>query len=238
VGGFTSTSAAESTGNRIFAIARYLPDGSLDTTFANAGKFFSTFGGNPFFQDNVSDILVLPNGKILFSNDGGSNTELVRLNSDGSIDTTFGSSGRIFGTLGSPTFIGTEDMLLDSQGRILMAGNMAGKLGVKRLLSDGSLDTTFAETGYFSSNFGTSYCYARSIALQPDGRILVGGLAGAANAQDAILLRLVVPEPSAGLLLASSLAVLFSRRPAPNSSRARRSFHRPSERAGPNPTKS
>jgi uncharacterized delta-60 repeat protein len=145
-------------------IARINPDGSLDTIF-NAGDL-----GNGVGQD-VEDIIALPDGKILiggtFNSVGGtSRLGIARLNSDGSVDTTFGQPYSGFdGSL--------YTMAVQPDGKIVVGGyfyafDTTDCWYITRLNADGSLDPTF-----FNS-IGTGY-WVNALAVQPDGKILVGG---------------------------------------------------------------
>jgi uncharacterized delta-60 repeat protein len=140
-------------------IARLNSDGSLDTSF-NPGTGF----------DNAAlSLAMLPGDKLLvggyFKNYNGKGREgLVRVNTDGSLDTSF-----------DPDFFGVVDkLLLQPDGKILLVGPF-GTIGgvyrgsVARLLPGGNLDTGFA------SNHGPSGFGCRTLALQSDGKVLVGG---------------------------------------------------------------
>jgi uncharacterized delta-60 repeat protein len=141
-------------------IARLNIDGSLDTTF-NPGA-----GPN----DNVYSINIQLDGKIViggyFTNYAGVSREgVARLNSDGSLDTTFnpgtGANDLVYSTI------------IQSDGKIIIGGyftayNGTVRFRVARLNSDGSLDTTF-NPGAGANND------VYSVALQLDGRIIIGG---------------------------------------------------------------
>jgi uncharacterized delta-60 repeat protein len=150
-------------------LVRLNSDGSIDNTL--------TFGGGVGFQGNtgfhtINTIVVQSNGKILIGGDFGIfngviRNRIIRLNSDGTRDTTF-----VIGT-------GFDDevkiIVLQSDGKILVGGNFntyqgATCGGVIRLNINGSIDSSFNNTNVLGGND----CY--SIALQSDGKVLVGGL--------------------------------------------------------------
>lgn len=123
----------------------------------------------------VNTVVVQPDGKILvggsFSSFSGAvRQNIVRLNSDGSIDNTFASP--VF-----TVFYGQSEVYaiaVQPDGKILLAGRFSTVGGVAsptvvRLNSNGSVDTSF------QAPFGDSGSTAYALALQPDGRILVGG---------------------------------------------------------------
>lgn len=143
-------------------IARINIDGSLDATFAN----FSNFSG-------TARVMALqPDGKVLL---GGTfngmvpNLNLYRLNSDGTHDSTFNIASEI-GTLGS-----VYSIVILNDGKILIGGNFPR--GIARLNIDGSLDPTF-DVGI---GLSLSTDVINTIALQSNGKIIVGGLFNSFN---------------------------------------------------------
>jgi len=156
-------------------IARLHPDGSLDTTFQNG---MSGLGSN--YDGWGQAIALQPDGKVLVGGsfalvNGVARGSIARLHPDGSLDTSFQNG--MSGLAGS-----TRDcwaILLQPDGRILIGGQFESVNGVTRnciarLQANGSLDTTF-QNGMSGLGPGSSEnrCYA--LALQPDGKILVGG---------------------------------------------------------------
>ena len=147
-------------------IVRLNSDGTRDTTFTtNAGTAANSL---------VQSIVLQPDGKILlggvFSTWNGTTVNyIVRLNSDGTRDTTFTTNT---GTAGNST---VSRILLQTDGKIIAVGNFTTWNGVTvnrivRLNSDGTRDTTF------TTNTGTAASSnVNSIALQSDGKILLGG---------------------------------------------------------------
>ncbi|MFN6468265.1 MAG: DUF4347 domain-containing protein [Nostoc sp. SerVER01] len=161
-----------------FALARYNTNGSLDTSFGNGGKVITNLG-----QDLGYKVLVQPDGKtILVGSIGNGDRVLVRYNTDGSIDTSFGNGGKVNGTNGNTAVI-------LSDGKIIVAGaaisdpnsySASGPLidfALARYHSNGSLDTSFGNNGRVLTPIGTSLDTANSIAIQADGKIVVAGYA-------------------------------------------------------------
>lgn len=141
-------------------IARLNSDGSLDATFL-AGT-----GAN----NNIRDIKILPNDKILivgdFTNYNGTTVNrIARLNADGTLDNTF--------TPGVGANSTVYKIATDAAGRIIICGNFqkynnVTRVRLARLDANGVLDNTF--------NPGTGFNGAvYSMALQPDGKIIAGG---------------------------------------------------------------
>ena len=160
--------------NRQLALVRFDTDGTPDPTFGVNGVSVITSGVN---DPQPHGMVVLPNGKFIvsgFVNGLPHFLGLVRLNADGSLDTTFGAGG----VLDVP-ITGAYKVALQSDGMILVAGNTAGlssgaDFGVARYDADGVLDTTFGTAGLARADL-TSFDQAYGLSVQPDGRILVVG---------------------------------------------------------------
>ncbi|MFZ1691715.1 MAG: hypothetical protein WAT74_00845 [Flavobacteriales bacterium] len=146
-------------------IARLNADGSLDTGFDPLAGPGSA----------VHSIALQPDGKILIGGtfstyNGTARSRIARLNADGSLDTSFNPGTGATGSVGN---LGILSVALQPDGKILIAGDFNGYNGttrnrIARLNADGSLDTAF-NPGTGSTN------PLRSIALQSDGKIIVGG---------------------------------------------------------------
>jgi uncharacterized delta-60 repeat protein len=157
-------------------IARLNPDGSLDAAF-NPGT--GPENNNPGTNHFVRAIALQPDGKIIIggnfiSYNGTSRNSIARLNSDGSLDPTFDPGT---GPLGS-----VRTITLQPDNKIIVGGdfrafNGANHTDIVRLNSNGSLDTTFTGTG--ADDFlHCTFCPPAgvyTIALQPDGKIVIGG---------------------------------------------------------------
>ena len=162
------------------ALARYHPDGTLDTTFSGDGKQTTDFGG----ADNWSSGLAIqPNGKIVVAGSmwNGTNSDFAvyRYLSNGSLDTTFSGDGMVNINFGRSE--GAYDLAIQSDGKILVAGNVycyrpCTYVGIARLNANGSLDTTFSGNGKQTTKAGIdSTIEISSLALQPDGKIVLAG---------------------------------------------------------------
>jgi uncharacterized delta-60 repeat protein len=173
-----------------FGIVRYNNDGTLDTGFSGDGKQTVDFGGT---YDTAFGVSVQADGKILVSGESNGNFALVRLNANGSLDTSFDSDGRL-----TTDFSGGYDrgwaVASQADGKIVVSGSSynaatgSSDFVIARYNTNGSLDTSFDLDGKATVDFfGTSgYDTGYGLALQADGKILVTGSVfnGATNQYD------------------------------------------------------
>jgi uncharacterized delta-60 repeat protein len=184
-----------------FLVLRLLPNGALDESFGSGG-IVSTSVGDPAYRDAAAAVAVLGDGKIVVAGTADFNYlsytptvtdfALVRYLPDGKTDPTFGSSGIV--VTPGPMAEGASGLAVAPDGKIIVAGSAGfpsagprypGSAGfhLARYLPSGALDATFGESGTVTTWFeGTkayaqSLAYAQSVAVEPDGRILVAGTA-------------------------------------------------------------
>ncbi|MCJ7509854.1 MAG: peptidoglycan DD-metalloendopeptidase family protein [Dehalococcoidia bacterium] len=167
-----------------FCLARYLPDGSLDTTFGWRGYFDTHIGADDSY---VYGVAVQGDGKIVaagwcFTRFGGSEYRsgfcLARYNSDGSLDGSFGVDGKVTTELGTGSSAG-YDMAIQPDGKIVVAGSCnvgaTTQFCLARYNSDGGLDADFGGGGYVATQVSAASDTAHAVAMQPDGKIVAGG---------------------------------------------------------------
>ncbi len=179
-------------------IRRYDSTGTLDAGFGNGGMVSTDFQNGS--DDIALRVRIQPDGKILVcgsSADNLNNTSsiiLLRYNSNGTLDSTFGNGGKVsFGQLMGDQF--ASQFALQTSGKIVVVGatddvNGLSDILVLRFLSDGSLDNSFNVDGIFTFDLLGDDEEGWALALQPDGKILVGGLGSTINGEDDLLLRL------------------------------------------------
>lgn len=166
-----------------FAVARYLPDGSLDPGFGGDGVVTTDFGGS----GAARAVAVQPDGRIVAAGSAitstGSDFAVARYLADGSLDTTFGGDGLVttdFGGEGLAQSDAAAAIAIQPDGRILTAGSGGGvprapDFVLARYRPDGSLDPTFGDLGLVTTDLGGTDDAVKALALQDDGKIVAAG---------------------------------------------------------------
>ena len=159
-----------------FAVARYDEDGDLDPAFSGDGR--ATVGFTDSEGPGAHAIVIQPNGKIVAA--GGTSGyftsgdfALARFDPDGSLDAEFGVDGVVTTSFGEAGYVVASDVVLEP-GRLLAAGRARGDFALARYGLGGALDPGFSGDGRLTTDLGYGEG-ASSIAVQPDGRIVVGG---------------------------------------------------------------
>ncbi len=189
-------------GGRIFALARYNIDGTLDASFGSGtGKVITTFYDISSTYEQANAIAVQTDGKIVVAggvNNGTSRDFAVaRYNTDGSLDTSFNNldpfcfTGFICNGKQRTDFNSDADnvyaVVIRTDGKIVVAGyadsligGVDGDFALARYNANGRLDTSFgfAGTGKVTTPFYSGSRWiniARAMILQTDGKIVVAG---------------------------------------------------------------
>jgi uncharacterized delta-60 repeat protein len=155
-----------------FKIVRYMPDGTLDSTFGTGGKVFENFdnaGGTAF------SVFIQPDGKIVAAGtDDISTLFVVRLNSNGGLDTGFGTGGKISTNAYN---VAQVRMPPQSDGKIIIAGaaQSTGTLKLIRLNTNGTPDSDFGVGGVATASAFAPDAFVPTVAIQAGGKILVSG---------------------------------------------------------------
>jgi uncharacterized delta-60 repeat protein len=200
---------------RFFVGARYNANGSLDGSFGSGGIVTTVLAALP--RQGADAVIVQPgDGKIVaigFASDNGSTRDwgLVRYNSDGSLDTSFGSGGIVL-TATTGTAVAAA---FGSDGNIVVAGSASGSFAVGRYFTQattvngvtyaaGSLDPTFGSNGIATTSVGVAGSdAANGIAIQPDGKVVVAGYAQVGSYNQFAVLRYLASAPQIGSFTAS-----------------------------------
>jgi uncharacterized delta-60 repeat protein len=194
--------------NNNFTIFRLNPDGSADNTFGNGGRV--SVNASQYYNNwsEARAVAVQADGKIVVAgiatgSNGYQAFATVRLNSNGSLDNTFGNNGIVstqFTNNGYYNYSYAESVTIDAAGKILVGGGAIEyynnnnyyyyyyynyNYAAVRLNTDGSVDNSFANNGKFMFNFNNNYnnyyyynynwCY--QITVAPDNSIVLGGTA-------------------------------------------------------------
>jgi uncharacterized delta-60 repeat protein len=170
-----------------FAIARYNTDGSLDTSFSGDGKQTTDFGGSDYIQS----IAIQSDGKIVAVGAkfyAGFDFAMARYNTDGSLDTSFDSDGKVTTDFGNFSDV-ASGVAIQSDGKIVAAGKAGSGFGLARYNANGSLDTDFDSDGKVTTGFGDWDGIGAGLALLSDGRLVVAGTASLGGTSDIAIAR-------------------------------------------------
>ncbi len=199
VGGSTSKPGSSLFDGTDFAVARFLPNGSLDASFGSGtGRIISNIA-----NDRVKDIAVQPDGKIVITGDAlervasqvyiGRNIFAIRYNADGTPDAAFGNNGTATASYRISTACpvlnephNSEALALQPDGKIIVTGLVAfcdpsqptffrSGAAIVRFLADGQLDNSFDSDGKV---LNSDIISANAVALQSDGKIIAVGQSG------------------------------------------------------------
>jgi uncharacterized delta-60 repeat protein len=214
-----------------WAVARFNIDGTPDATFGNGGRVATNFLSNPppGFHQAANVVVVQPNGKILAGGvvvpapEGNHESAFARYNADGTLDTTFGTGGKLallsigdvialgltsegeivalnsagliaqFSPTGTPQIVAGKPLIktarmgpvtFEGSGRYFVATVVQGPGGendldvrIIRFAATGAIDPTFQSPLIDFGPTGPLESVAQSIAVAPDGRVVVGGIA-------------------------------------------------------------
>lgn len=169
---------------RDFVVARYNPDGSLDSSFGGDGTVAVPIGPG-VSRDEAYAVALQADGRIVVAGETWEGTTsihhaaLARLNTDGSLDGAFGGDGTVVTPMGTSST--ARGVVVQPDGRIVIAGagtELSGGVGtwiaLSRRMPDGSLDSSFAGGGTVFTTIGSS-SVAHAMTMQPDGRLVLAG---------------------------------------------------------------
>ncbi|MBS1793428.1 MAG: VCBS repeat-containing protein [Acidobacteria bacterium] len=180
--------------NGDFCLVRLLGTGALDTNFDTDGIVTTDFNGS---DDVANAITIQPDGRsVVCGAAGQSATErdfgCARYNTNGALNLSFDTDGKATASVSTGTNDQAYDIAVQPDGKLVVAGAAAPVGGldaaVVRFNSDGSLDTSFDTDGKVSADINVgSADIGRAVALQADGRIVVGGSASSGIVRAALL---------------------------------------------------
>jgi uncharacterized delta-60 repeat protein len=171
------------TNAEVMQLLRYNANGTIDNTFGTSGVAIVPASGT-YKYDYFTDIALQSDGKILCCRQGDPSTitsAIIRLNTNGTIDNSFGTSGiKILGSL-----IGEylTTVAVNTDGTIIAGGYRSYSTATNtyyyvmayKLDASGNLMNTFGTSGKMIDSVAGHITYADKILIQPDGKILFGG---------------------------------------------------------------
>lgn len=164
--------------NLDFAVARLNADGSLDNTFDGDGKMTTPVLSG---DDSTFALAIQSDGKIVVAGQSyASNLDfaVIRLNTDGSLDTSFDADGKVTTAISSYEDLGRA-VAIQTDGKIIVAGySFTGTnydFVLVRYNTNGSLDTSFDGDGKAITGVLSSTDQAYAVTIQADGKIIAAG---------------------------------------------------------------
>ncbi len=172
-----------------FALARYMPDGTLDTSFGTGMNGIET-RTSTVGNEAINGLALQSDNKIVVAGTAftGVNQNFIvgRYNTNGTLDTSFAASGIGTTQVGTGTSF-AKAMTIQSDDKIILAGSAevvfvsptetstSFDFALTRYNANGSLDTAFGNNGIVTTPIGTGHDFAKTIKIQADGKILVAG---------------------------------------------------------------
>ena len=153
-----------------WALMRLTPAGALDNSFGTGGVQKIRVSDK---NDDLLDLLVQPDGKILCAGLSDNTAIIMRLNANGTPDNSFGSSGKV--TLTASSSIAAYALILLNDGTILVGGERDNQMFAVRLSASGVLDNSFGTGGFGGADIVGGIERGRAMSLLADGKILLGG---------------------------------------------------------------
>ena len=175
-GKIVTIGSAYTISNSDFAVARLTTTGTLDSSFGSGGKATTPIGS---FDDVAYDAAIQADGKIVvagYASDGSlMHFALARYNSNGTMDASFGSGGKVISELSDSLFDDVaQAMALQLDGKIVLAGWGAyHKFVLARFNADGSIDTSFNGGRVITQINNSDNAYG--VAICPNNKIVAAG---------------------------------------------------------------
>lgn len=150
----------------------------LDPSFGDTGTVAMPFDIVPTGTDwSYLNITYQGDGKILAAGKTNKLSNpafgMIKFNNNGSVDSSFGIDGRVIKRIGSGSAGATSRVMLQSDGKIVVAGDDYYNFYTFRFLPNGEPDTTFNKSGEISFENNKGFC--NGATFQPDGKIILGG---------------------------------------------------------------
>jgi uncharacterized delta-60 repeat protein len=174
VAGYSAVGSGEA-----FSLIRLLGSGAPDTTFGDDGKVLVRVGAS---VDRALSVIQQTDGRLVLAgwsiNGGSTDFSLIRLDPDGSLDTSFGGDGRVI-VAGSTGLDEAYNVIQQADGKLVAVGRGVNgndtDIALIRLLPDGELDRGFGLDGRVFVPVGSARDIGYSIVQQSDGKLVVAG---------------------------------------------------------------
>lgn len=162
-----------------FAVARLMPNGSLDSSFGQATIINNIRTGTRTIDhlnlgDTVTALAVAPDGKIVIAGTSDDLVRIMRLQPNGSDDGSFHGGEAILGLNGKPTI---NAVTAQPDGSVFVVGALDGNFLVTKLKTNGQTDASFGTFGVVKADFGGTD-EARSVRVSREGVLVAGGSDG------------------------------------------------------------
>ena len=153
-----------------FAVTRYRYNGTIDTTYGTSGTATLV---RPATSEAGWTMAQQIDGKVIVAGSSNGDFGATRFNRNGTTDTGFNLTGLLAVNFGF--FDSAQAIAIAPDGKIVLAGITNGNWGITRLAANGALDTGFGTFGIVSQDFFGLSEDARTVGVQADGKIVVGG---------------------------------------------------------------
>lgn len=178
--------------NLDFALVRYNTDGSLDTSFDTDGQVTTAIGSN---NDMIRSLIQQADDKLVvagYSNNGSNDDfAVVRYNTNGSLDTTFDTDGKLTTAIGTTNDVAFS-VIQQVNGKLVVAGDAGSNAGftLVRYDSNGALDTTFNSDGVVITPMDVmANARLEKMIQQTDGKLVAVGYGSNGSNQDFVVAR-------------------------------------------------
>lgn len=181
------------------ALARYMPDGTLDPDFGTGGQVVTMIGANPVLIADVAfDVAIQPDGKIVvvgssFANGSGDRFMVARYTSTGVLDPSFGTGGIRIDSFNNGGRLGA--VAIRDDGYIVACGVMIDAPSNETFLAarytpSGMPDPSFGGDGFIVVDITPDDDVATDFILEPGGSMVMAGYCGSGNNTGGALVRL------------------------------------------------
>ena len=156
-----------------WALARVNSDGTIDNSFNSDGQETFQFFGYASY-DMAESVVIQSSGKIVVSGMVGYGAAggIARFNSNGSLDTSFGSSGTLPYSTDMDLRLAVQKLADD---RIVVTGEESDKVVVHRFTANGAVDSSFGTSGSVTTDVSANDDFGTAITVQADGKLVVAG---------------------------------------------------------------